>query len=88
MSRALRTSSSFCRTATLTDSPALSPSRRAKRPNGEWGRSNRCDMLGRECQEAVLPHRALYLPTASHLMTPLSLSLFHTHSLPPISGLT
>jgi hypothetical protein len=32
-------------------------------PTGEWRYSSRCHMLGRECQEAVLPDRALYLPT-------------------------
>ena len=32
------------------------------------GYRTRCHMLGRECPEAVLPDRALYLPTLSHLM--------------------
>ena len=50
------------------------------RPNGEWGYSTRCHMLGRECPEAVLPDRALYLTTFSHLLivnnlVSLSLSL-------------
>ena len=44
--------------------PPLCPPRRATRPNREWGYSTtRCHMLGRECAEAVLPDRALYLPT-------------------------
>jgi hypothetical protein len=36
------------------------------RPNGEWEYCTRCHMPGRECP-AVLPDRALYLPTCSHL---------------------
>ncbi len=36
-------------------------------PNGEWG-STRCQMLGRERPDAVLPERTLYLPTFSHLL--------------------
>ena len=47
---------------------SLCQTRRATRPNGEWGYSTRCHMLGRECPEAVLPDRALYLPTFSHLL--------------------
>ena len=57
---------------------AQTPQRCATWPNGEWGYSNRCHMLGRECPEAVLPDRALYLPTLSHLLIVnkvLSLSL-------------
>jgi hypothetical protein len=37
-------------------------------PNGEWGYSSRCHMLGPECPEAVLPDRALYLPTFQSLV--------------------
>jgi hypothetical protein len=37
-------------------------------PNGEWGSSTRCHMHGREFPELVLPDRALYLPTFSHLL--------------------
>ena len=37
-------------------------------PNGEWGYSTRCQMLGPERPEAMLPDRALYLPTFSHLL--------------------
>ncbi len=36
--------------------------------NGEWGYITRCQMLGRECPEAVFPDRVLYLPTCSHLL--------------------
>ena len=32
------------------------------------GYSARCHMLGRECPEVVLPDRALYLPTFSHML--------------------
>ena len=46
----------------------LHPSRRATWPNGECGYSTRCHMLGPERQEAVLPDRALYLPTFSHFL--------------------
>jgi len=31
-----------------------------------WEKGFRCQMLGRECPEAVLPDTALYLPTSSH----------------------
>ncbi len=56
--------------------------RRATRPNGERGYSTRCQMLGRECPEAVLPDRALYLPTFSHfLIVNNILSLFLSRSL-------
>ena len=47
-------------------------------PNGEWGCSTRCPMLGPERPEAVLPARALHLTTFSHLFIVnklLSLSL-------------
>ena len=48
-------------------------------PNGEWGYSNRWHKLGPERPEAVLPDRALCLPTFRHsliVMKPsLSLSL-------------
>jgi hypothetical protein len=46
----------------------LHPPRRATWPNGECGYSTRCHMLGPERQEAVLPGRALYLPTFSHFL--------------------
>jgi hypothetical protein len=46
----------------------LVPARRATWPDGEWGYSTRCHMLGPECPEAVLPDRALYLPTFSHFL--------------------
>jgi hypothetical protein len=36
-------------------------------PNEEWGDSTRRHMLEPVRPEAVLPDRALYLPTASHL---------------------
>jgi hypothetical protein len=52
--------------------------RRATRPNGEWGYSTRRQILGPERPEAVLPDKAFYLPTLSHLLIvnkPLSLSL-------------
>jgi hypothetical protein len=56
--------------------------RRATRPNGERGYSTRCQMLGPECPEAVLPDRALYLPTLSHfLIVNNILSLFLSRSL-------
>ena len=38
------------------------------RPNGEWGFSTRRPMLEPERPEAVLPERALCLPTFSHLL--------------------
>jgi hypothetical protein len=52
----------------MSESPC--PPMRATRPNGELGVStrSRCHMQGRECPEAVLPDRALYLPTFSHLL--------------------
>ena len=40
------------------------PAGRATWPNGEWGYSTRCHMLDPERPEAVLPYRALYLPTS------------------------
>ena len=33
-----------------------------------WEKGFRCQMLGRECPEAVLPDRALHLPTLSQLL--------------------
>jgi hypothetical protein len=36
-------------------------------PDGEWESSTCCHMHGRECPELMLPDRALYLPTFSHL---------------------
>ena len=47
-------------------------------PDGEWESSTCCHMHGRECPELMLPDRALYLPTFSHLLIVnklLSLSL-------------
>ena len=62
--------------------------RRATRPNGEWGYSTRRHMLEPVRREAVLPDRALCLPTFSHFLivnkTSLSLSL----SLPPPPSLS
>ncbi len=59
--------------------------RRATRPNGEWGYSNRRHMLGPERPEAVLPERGVVLTDIhSHLLIVnnlLSLSL--PPSLPP-----
>ena len=49
-------------------SSPLVPARRATWPNGEWGYSTRCHMQGPERPEAVLPDRALYLPTLSNLL--------------------
>ena len=43
-------------------------SRRVTRPSGKWGYSARCRMLGHECLVVVLPERALYLLTFSHLL--------------------
>ena len=37
----------------------MSPPRRATWPNGEWGYSTRCHLLGPERTEAVLPDRLL-----------------------------
>ena len=53
------------------------------------GYSPRCYMLGRECPQAVLPDRALYLPTFSHLLIVnklLSRSLARSHiPVPPLA---
>jgi len=55
------------------------PARRATWPNGVWGYSTRRHMLEPVRPEAVLPHRALCLPTFSHFLivnkTSLPLSL-------------
>ena len=56
----------------------LVPARRATWPNGEWGYSARRHTLEPVRPEAVLPDRALYLPTFTHLLIVnklLSLSL-------------
>ena len=58
--------------------PLCSP-KRSTRPSGEWGQSTRYHMLGRECPEAVLPGRSLYLPTLSDLLIVNKL-LSHTHT--------
>ena len=50
------------------------------RPNGEWGYSTRRHMLGPERPEAVLPDRAFYLPTLSHLLI-VNVNL-HSHECP------
>jgi hypothetical protein len=42
--------------------------RRATRPNGEWRYSTCRHMLEPERPEAVLPDRALCLPTLSHFL--------------------
>ena len=42
--------------------------RRATWPNGEWGYSTRRHVLEPVRPEAVLPDRALCLPTFSHLL--------------------
>jgi hypothetical protein len=42
--------------------------RRATSPDGGWGYSTRCHMLGPERPEALLPDRALYLQTFSHFL--------------------
>lgn len=62
----------------------LWPPRHTTGPNGGWGYSTRCHMLGRECPEAVLPDRTLYLLTFSHLLIvnellPLTFSLSGSH---------
>jgi hypothetical protein len=44
-------------------------------PQGQTESGGCCQMPGRECPEAVLPDRALYLPTASHLFIVYQLSL-------------
>ena len=58
---------------------SLVSARRTTWPNGEWGYSTRGHMLEPVRPEAVLPDRALCLPTFSHLLivnkTSLSLSL-------------
>ena len=58
--------------------PPWCPPRRAAWPNGEWGYSTRRHMLEPVRAEAVLPDRALYLPTFSRFLivkkTCLSLS--------------
>ena len=46
---------------------------------------SRCRMLGRECPEAVLPDRALYLPTFSHLLIVKLLSLPRLQALSPLA---
>jgi hypothetical protein len=40
-------------------------------------------MLGRQCPEAVLPDRAMFLPTFSHLLIVNKL-LGRRHSIPPV----
>ena len=46
----------------------MCPQRRAARPNGEWGYSTRRHMLEPVRTEAVLPDRAVCLPTFSHCL--------------------
>jgi hypothetical protein len=66
----------------MSERPCARCSRRATWPNGEWGYSTRCHMLGPERPEAVLPDRALYLLTFNKLLSlSLSLSLSFSFSL-------
>ena len=64
--------------------------RRATWPNGEWGYSTRCHMLGPERPEAVSPDRALRTPTFSHFLivnkTSLLLSLSSSSSAANMTG--
>jgi hypothetical protein len=66
--------------------PQVCPQRRATWPNGEWGYSTRRHMLEPVRPEAVLPDRALCLPTFSRFLivnkTSLSLSSPSTVSHP------
>jgi hypothetical protein len=63
--------------------------RRATWPNGEWGYSTRRHMLEPLRPEAVLPDRALCLPTFSHflIVNKTSLSLPPSLSLPLLFSL-
>ena len=65
------------------------PARRATWPNGEWGYSACRHMLEPVRPEAVLPGRALCLPTFSHFLivnkTSLSRARARAFSLSPLS---
>jgi len=53
--------------------------RRATRPNGEWGYGTRRHMLEPVRPEAVLPDRALCLPTSSHFLALFLSSSYDMH---------